>query len=53
MTINSDTGRNALQFKAINGLQIQYAISEKDNESEFILQLSPLPENGILREEER
>jgi pimeloyl-ACP methyl ester carboxylesterase len=44
MTGSTDTGLNALQFKAIDGLQIRFAMNQKTG-GESILLLSPWPES--------
>jgi pimeloyl-ACP methyl ester carboxylesterase len=44
MSANTNTGLNALQFKTIDGLQIRFAVSEK-NDGDPILLLSPWPES--------
>jgi len=44
MSANAHTGLNALQFKAIDGLQIRFAFSEKQDGVPILL-LSPWPES--------
>jgi pimeloyl-ACP methyl ester carboxylesterase len=44
MSVNAHTGLNRLQFKAIDGLQIRFAVSEKKDGVPILL-LSPWPES--------